>query len=159
MINGEQLLLPINNKFKQMKKLIYLFILTMGIISCSTDDNIRIDNSDLIGKWNWTNTDGGIAFQIHETPESTGKTIHLSLMENNTYSITENGNEISKGSYELILKKSIYSVELERFIQFPENHQYTGIVMKGIIKTYESNKLDISDNNYDGIGSRFVRIE
>ncbi|MDP3314061.1 hypothetical protein [Lutibacter sp.] len=131
----------------------------MEIISCSSDDNTKIDNSDLVGKWNWTNTDGGIAFHIHETPELTGKIIHLSLMENYTYSITENGNEISNGFYELIIKKSIYSGELERFIQFPENHQYTGIVMKGIIKTFENIRLDISDNNHDGIGSGFVRIE
>ena len=48
---------------------------------------------------------------------------------------------------------------MEKFIQFPENQQYTGIVNRGIIKTYETNKLDISDNNYDGIGSGFIKIE
>ncbi len=142
-----------------MKKLIYLFVLTLGIISCTSDDETEINNSGLIGKWNWTNTDGGIGFHIHETPETTGKIIHLTLMENYTYSITENENEISNGTYELIMKKSIYSGELDRFIQFPENQQYTGIVMQGIIKTYETNKLDISDNNYDGIGSKFLKIE
>ncbi|MBJ7883112.1 hypothetical protein [Gelidibacter salicanalis] len=141
-----------------MKKLIYLFVLTLGIISCSSDDVKEIDNSDLIGKWNWTGTSGGLIY-FEETAETSGKTIHLTLMENYTYSITENENEISSGNYQLISKKSIYSGELERFIQFPENQQYTGIVMGGIIKTYELDKLDISDNNYDGIGSGFVRIE
>ena len=141
-----------------MKKLIYLFVLTLGIISCSSDDESEISNSDFVGIWNWTGTSGGLIY-FEETPETTGKTIHLTLMDNYDFSITENGNEISSGTYELTLKKSIYSGEIERFIQFPENQQYTGIVNRGIIKTYEANKLDISDNNHDGIGSGFVKIE
>jgi hypothetical protein len=142
-----------------MKNLIYLFILTLAISSCSSDNETEINNSDLIGEWNWTGTDGGIAAHIHETPETTGKIIHLNLNENYEFSVTENGTEISNGIYELNMKKSIYSGEIERFIQFPENQQYIGIVTRGIIKTYENNKLDISDNNYDGIGSGFVKIE
>lgn len=141
-----------------MKKLICLFVLTLGIVSCSSDDETEIRNSDLIGIWNWTGTSGGLIY-FEETPETTGKTIHLTLMDNYNFSITENGNEISSGTYELTLKKSIYSGEIERFIQFSENQQYAGIVMRGIIKTYETNKLDISDNNYDGIGSGFIKIE
>ncbi|WP_299163184.1 hypothetical protein [uncultured Tenacibaculum sp.] len=142
-----------------MKNLIYLFILTLGIISCSSDNETEINNTDLVGEWNWISTDGGIAAQIHETPETTGKTIRLNLMGNYEYSVTENGTEISSGIYELNMKKSIYSGEMERFIQFPENQQYVGIVINGIIKIYENNKFDISDNNYDGIGSGFEKIE
>ena len=142
-----------------MKNIIYLFILTLGIISCSSDNETEINNSDLVGEWNWTNTDGGIAAHIHETPETTGKIIRLKLMGNYEYSVTENGIEISSGVYELNMKKSIYSGEMERFIQFPENQQYIGIVKRGIIKTYDNNKLDISDNNYDGVGSGFEKIE
>ncbi|EAR14022.1 hypothetical protein PI23P_05972 [Polaribacter irgensii 23-P] len=142
-----------------MKNLIYLFILTLGIISCSSDNTTEINNSDLIGEWSWTNTDGGIAAHIHETPETTGKIIHLNLIGNYEYSVTENGTKISSGIYKLIMKKSIYSGEMERFIQLPENQQYIGIVTRGIIKTYEINKLDISDNNHDGIGSGFEKIE
>ena len=146
-------------KVNQSKWPVFFIFILFAMFSCSSDEITEIDNSDLIGNWNWTTTDGGIGFNIHETPETIGKTIHLNLSKNYTFSITENGNEISNGTYVLIMKKSIYSGKLERFIQFPENYQYTGIVMKGIIKIYESNKLDISDNNYDGIGSGFVRIE
>jgi len=141
-----------------MKKLIYILILTLVTISCSSDEDSIIDNSDFVGKWNWTHTSGGLIY-FEETPETTGKTIHLTLLKNYTFSITENGNEISSGTYVLTLKESIYSGEIERYIQFPENLQYPGIVKAGIIKPYESDKLDISDNNYDGIGSGFVRIE
>lgn len=144
-----------------MKKITIIFIFAIGFISCSSNDQTTIDNSDLIGKWNWISTDGGIAFNIHETPTSTGNTFQLSLMKNYLYSIAKNGNEISSGKYELVLKKSIYSGEMERFIIYSEteNQQLQNVTISGIIKVYETNKLDISDNNYDGIGSGFVKTE
>jgi len=50
-----------------MKKLIFTFILTLGILSCnSNDDNqpeeeeVQIDYSIIIGKWNWISTCGGV---------------------------------------------------------------------------------------------------
>ncbi|MGV8945822.1 MAG: hypothetical protein ACOH1N_05290 [Lutibacter sp.] len=146
-------------KVKQTTWSVFFILILLAIFSCSSDEIAEIDNADLVGHWNWTNTDGGIGFNIHETPETTGKIIHLNLSKNYTFSLTENGDEILNGTYVLIKKKSIYSGKLERFIQFPENFQYTGIVLKGIIKIDKSNKLEISDNNYDGIGSEFVRIE
>ena len=81
-----------------MKKLISLFVLTLGIISCNSDDKAEISNSDLVGKWNWIETSGGLVY-FKETPETTGKTIHLTLMKNYTFSITENGKELSSGTY------------------------------------------------------------
>ena len=144
-----------------MKKIILLFIFAIGFISCSSNDETKIDNSDLIGKWNWISTDGGLALHIHETPTSIGNTFQLSLMKNYLYSITKNGNEISSGKYELVMKKSIYSGEMERFIIYSqtENQQLQNVIISGIIKVYETNKLDISDNNYDGIGSVFVKAD
>ncbi len=143
-----------------MKNLFYLLLLTLGIISCSSDDETRIDNSDLIGNWNWTNNDGGIGFHIHETPETTLKVIHLNLNENYEYSVTENEAEISNGNYELIMKESIYSGEMERFIKIQTiDQQYLGFVKNGIVKIDQNENLNISDNNVDGIKSKFVRAE
>ncbi|MDR7209408.1 hypothetical protein [Flavobacterium piscis] len=144
-----------------MKKIVIIFILAIGFISCSADGQNEITNSDLTGKWNWVSTDGGIAANIHKTPASTGNTLQLSLMKNYTYSITQNGNEVTTGKYELVFKKSIYSGEMERFIQCTEteNVQSKSIVINGIIKVYETNNMSISDNNPDGIGSKFVKDE
>ena len=142
-----------------MKRKYLLLILILPLVACSTSGTIDINNSDLVGAWNWTNTDGGIDFQIHETPESTGRTIQLVLNKNYTFSVIENGKEISTGTYQLIQKKSIYSGELERFIQFPISQHYSGIVTTGIIKITEMDTLEISDNNYDGISSAFDKID
>ena len=139
-----------------MKKLIYFFIINLGIISCSSDNQTAIDNSDLIGKWNWTNTDGGIGFQIHKTPNSTGLIVELNLNDDNHYSIKENGNEVSNGTYEISIKKSIYSGEMERFIICSATYQNQNIVVSGIIKVLNNNIL-ISNNNTDGIESKYVR--
>ena len=142
-----------------MKKLICILTLTLGIISCDSDDDSRIDNSDLVGKWNWTITAGGLIY-FEETPDTTGKTIHLTLTDNYDFSITENGNEISNGTYELTLKKSIYSGEMERFIKLLTiDQQYVGFVKNGIVNVHQNENLEISDNNYDGIGSGFIKIE
>jgi hypothetical protein len=142
-----------------MKKILAIFILAICFISCNTNEETKINNSDLVGTWNWTGTDGGIAYHINDTPASTGKNIQFYLMKNYTYSITENENEISKGTYELTLKKSIYSGEMEPFIQCSENKSVQNVVINGIITVYDTNKLDISDNNYDGIGSGFEKIK
>jgi len=140
-----------------MNKIIYIFILTLGVISCSSDDETRIDNSDLIGNWNWTNTDGGIGFHIHETPNSTGKIVELNIKDNNHYVIKENGNEVSNGTYEVIMKESIYSVEMERFIVYSAEYQNQNTIMSGIIRVLENNNLSIADNYVDGVESKYVK--
>ena len=144
-----------------MKKIVIIFILTIGFISCTADGQTETTNSDLTGKWNWVSTDGGIAANIHKTPASTGNTLQLSLMKNYTYTITQNGAVVTSGKYELVSKKSIYSGEMERFIQFTETEgeQSQNIVINGIIKIYETNHMSISDNNPDGVGSKFVKAE
>ncbi|MFV5701234.1 hypothetical protein ACM55F_05115 [Flavobacterium sp. XS2P12] len=146
-----------------MKKIIIIFIFSIGFISCSSNDETKIENSDLIGKWNWISTDGGFAFHIHEKP-TIGNPFQLSLMKNYAYSIAQNGNEVESGTYELVIKRSIYSGEMERFIIcYAKNQQLQNVVpvhnvvINGIIEVYETNKLEISDNNYDGIGSKFAK--
>ncbi len=130
------------------------------VVSCNSEDKTTINNLDLIGKWNWTSTEGGINGGINQTPTTTGKTIHLTLMSNYNFLMTENGNEISNGTNELAMKKSIYSREMERFMILETIDQlYVGFVKNGIVNIDQNQLLQISDNNYDGIGSVFEKIE
>jgi len=142
-----------------MKRIISLFALVIVFTACSTNEETKISNSDLIGTWNWNSTDGGMANHIHSTPASTGKNIQFHLLKNYTFSITENGNEISKGTYKMTSRKSIYTGEKERFIECLESINIQNVVISGIITVYDTNKLDISDNNYDGVGSGFTKTE
>ena len=143
-----------------MKLKFILLIFTIGILSCSSEEKIAIANADLFGKWNWILTDGGLAAQIQETPTSTGNIVQFTLMSNYSYQIVKNGTGLSIGTYEVIMKKSIYSGEMERFIICTEfvNQQLSQVVINGIINVSQSNKLYISDNAHDGIKSSFEKI-
>ena len=140
-----------------MKKLLIIPFLLFLIFSY--DKNDVIDNLDynIIGEWNWIGTDGGMAFHIHETPESTGKSIQIKLTNDYEFTLTENDNVILNCTYELTLEKSIYSGELEKFIKLSENYQNKNIVVNGIIAFISNDTLTIADNSYDGIGSGFIR--
>lgn len=144
-----------------MKKIILFLVLTIGSVSCNADGESEITNSTLVGKWNWVSTDGGIANNIHATPASTGNAVQLNLMKNYKYTLTQNGNEVESSTYELVPEKSIYSGEMEKYIRCTptENKSHQSVVINGIIKVHETNKMTISDNNYDGIESQFERVE
>ncbi|MDQ6472374.1 hypothetical protein RB619_17135 [Flavobacterium sp. LHD-80] len=145
-----------------MRKIITFFILAISLISCSSESDSNSGKSGIYGKWNWVRTDGGIAFHLHSTPASTGNSIQLSLNKDKTFSITKNGKTTASGNYEITMQKSIFTGEMEKFIScnITENLQESlDITIRGIITNSESNKLEISENNPDGIGSGFVRIK
>ncbi|WGH74698.1 hypothetical protein P8625_11465 [Tenacibaculum tangerinum] len=139
-----------------MKNLLY--IVAFALISCASSQIQNINNSDFVGIWNWTSTDGGFGNHIHKTPETLGKKVQLSLQKNDQFSIIENGKEVSKGTYTLTMKKAIYSNTQERYIQLSNDEHYDGIVLSGIIRLVKPATLEISDNNYDGLGSSFVKV-
>lgn len=143
-----------------MKKLVYLFILSLAITSCSSDSETTQETQkkslDLAQKWDWVTTSGGIA-GITITPLTTGKNYTLIFKENNSYSLLENGIEIANGMYSLTMKESIYNHEMESFITF-QNSKFP--VGNGIINTDEGKTtMSISDNVFDGFSSSFKRIE
>ncbi len=144
-----------------MRKIITIFILAISFISCSSESDSKSDSSGIYGKWNWVGTDGGIAFHLHSTPASTGNSIQLSLNKDNTFSITKDGKIVASGKFDLTEQKSISTGEMKSFItcNITDNIQEPlNIATRGIITNSESNKLEIAENNPDGIGSSFVRI-
>jgi len=76
-----------------MKKVICIFILTLGIISCNTDDEVGIGNSELIGKWNWISSCGGLTgdcwYPSTDNYESIEFTDNLYIKKNNGVIDTE----------------------------------------------------------------------
>jgi len=142
-----------------MKKLIWLFALSLGITSCSSDTETaetKKNNLDLNEKWAWVSTSGGVA-GISSTPLTTGKNYTLIFKENNSYSLLENGIETANGTYSMTMKESIYNHKPENFITF-QNSKFP--VGNGIMITDESKTtMSIIDNVYDGFGSSFKKIE
>ncbi|SNZ00419.1 hypothetical protein [Flagellimonas pacifica] len=141
-----------------MKKVFLISTFIFFIISCTKEDNLPI-NSDVIGKWNWISTKGGVGNNVDETPASTEKTIVLILNKNYTYSILENDSEISNGTYEMKTKKSIYKKDLERFVSYSKNVQVPNVIVSGVLRVQSSGNLSILDNKADGLQSDFKKVE
>ena len=132
-----------------------VFILLL--ISCTKEDTLPINNADLLGKWTWTATVGGTGNSIDKTPASTEKTVELILNQNNSYSILENNVEISSGTFELKMKKSIYKKNTEPFISYSKNEQVSDVVLTGVLRVKSTGDLSILDNKTDGIKSDFKK--
>ncbi len=136
-----------------------LLFLVLVTVSCGSDHSTGIVNMDMVGKWKWVSTDGGFDLDIHATPENTGKSYELELKKDYEYVLSENKTQIRKGTYNLILKKSVHSGKTERFIQHIFETYSQPVVLNGRIQIISKNEFIISENKYDGIGSGFKRIE
>ena len=80
-----------------MKNIIFTFIL-ITLIGCSQDDNKNL-GSQLIGKWKWVESSGGIDGRT-ETPESTGNAVTIEFTIS-TLKKFVNGNLESEINYEI----------------------------------------------------------
>lgn len=142
-----------------MKHLFLIFILSIGFMSCTSnnEDKDIIDNSELIGNWVWEETIGGIAGHINETPTSTGSSVELRLFANYSYSIFKNNIKVSSGRYELTLHDNDIEISISYSNEIP---RISGVVLKGIIiSPQENNLLYIVDGFSDGMTSEFSKIE
>jgi hypothetical protein len=142
-----------------MKK-VKLLILSMVIattVGCVEDDDYVLEDSGLVGEWSWVSTDGGIAGNIHHTPESIGKEITLIMNIDYSYEVYEDDTLVSDGIFDLVLKNSIYSQELTVFIELTDNYSYQNVVIAGAIVSLDDQTLNISDNFSDGVASIFER--
>lgn len=142
-----------------MKNLLYIFTFVFVLVSCASSQVKKVDNTDVVGVWNWESTTGGFANSFNKNPETLGKKVQLTLQKNYEFSFAENDVIISKGTYSLEMKKSIYTNKPERFITLSNDYTHSDIVLSGIIKKINEHTLEISDNNYDGLGSSFSLIK
>lgn len=134
-----------------------MIVILIAMFSCSLNEETTINNNNLIGVWNWTSTEGGIASNIHKTPINIGKSIKLTLGNNFKFTLSENNAEIANGIYELSYGNSIYSGELEQFITLNVDYLNEDVVLKGVISMDSINYLSILDNKEDGIKSQFEK--
>jgi hypothetical protein len=148
----------IHEGFIVKKKTLLLFLVIGLVCSCSGNDT-EIVNTDIVGKWKWISTDGGFDLDIHTTPANTGKSYILELKKDYQYVLYENKSQIHKGTYNLFLKESVHSRDMERFIRNIFGTYSQPIVLNGRIQIISKNEFIISENTYDGIGSGFKRIE
>lgn len=139
-----------------MKRLVYILILCLTFSSCTSIESVFIDNSSLLGKWNWTSTTGGINGNINHTPTSLGKTVQIIFAKDYTFSILEDGQEVSKGNYNLEIGEN----NRDSKISYSGNYKkIQGVVLLGVYYFHSNNELIISDGYADGIASAFSKVQ
>ncbi|MEP7372685.1 MAG: hypothetical protein ABI675_04800 [Chitinophagaceae bacterium] len=126
-------------------------IMVVGLVSaCSKDANKRAKEDGLSGTWEWVRTDGGIAFNIHDTPMSTGKNIDLKITLDGKYFLYTNGSLTSEGTYLLETRKCIHDKVDKPVIKFSSLSDF-------MVEKLDQNSLELSDEAYDGTGSLYKR--
>ena len=130
---------------------IHLIIITVLIVSCQKPEENSME-SGLSGTWEWVRTDGGIAHHIHDTPASTGQQIKWVFTRDGVYYKYVNATLNSKGRYTLEMRDCIHSAGQKRMINFSSE-----LDPDRMIESLEEGVLVVSDENYDGMESEFIR--
>ena len=133
--------------FLSLSTVAFLFIL---LSSCNKSVEKQTIDEQLTGNWNWIRTDGGIGYNIHDTPASTGKEKVLNLHADHTYTITINNVLFSEGVFRIQSKQCIHDGKNKSFIQFDH-------VPGMMVESVDSNVLMLSDEVYDGVVSEYHR--
>ena len=137
-----------------MKLLSLIAVAGLIFTSCSKKDHAGCDlnnTTEVKGIWNWQKTDGGIGYNIHDTPASTGKTIQL-VLSDNSYSFYTNGVLTSGGTYSINDRTCIHDGATKRMIDYSSDAD-TDLMVESIV----DNVITLSDENYDGTISIYSR--
>jgi len=127
-------------------------LLAMFLMHACTKKSDTNNTSSIYGNWEWTNTDGGLANQIHETPANTGKQILLSIQSDNTFTITTNGVVTAQGTINITTATCIHDAKTKQVIQFSH-----GLHQQLMIEQQTVNALVLSDEAHDGLGYTYTK--
>jgi len=131
-----------------MKKLLIVFILMCFFTSCSDKDESRLVVSELVSRWKWVESSGGIDGRT-ETPESTGKEITL-IFSLNTYQQYVNDELELEMTYHLEEAESMIFGEKRLMIVYENGRRQSFDRCDG--------KLILYDECFDCFTSTYIRF-
>jgi hypothetical protein len=129
-----------------MKNIFFTFIL-IALIGCSNSNNSEL-KSQLIGKWKWIESSGGIDGRT-ETPESTGNAVTIEFTHT-TIKTFVNGNLESEVNYEIQSGSSIRTTEKTDLIVY-ENRTIQSVLIEG-------NSLVLFEECYDCFQHNYLKV-
>lgn len=145
----------------------YLLLIFFLSISCSSDDDAssadQVRKEDLLGKWNWVKSTGGMDGVTEHNPEKDGYTLQYHFKENDTVLITRNEETVyQKTTYLLTKEESIlfheeYPFLTIDFIFYDEDHTRTVLHMRYIINEVNRKQLLLTEDVFDGYGWVFEK--
>lgn len=131
-----------------MKKFLLFTLFISLFYACANDTPVP---NDLVGKWNWISSSGGIAGTTY-TPENTGDTIILEFTSDSVYKQYRNDSLIVNCEFSIIQAESIYDHEITEMIDCD------GYLRRSFSFT-TSGDLILADEAYDGFTSQYERID
>ncbi|HEV7333300.1 MAG TPA: hypothetical protein VGN63_19855 [Flavisolibacter sp.] len=134
------------------QKVFYSITVALLLAACTKKEAIETPDTRFQGTWEWIKTDGGIANNIHETPQSTGKSVSLKLTADNKYVITANDAITSQGTFTVETKKCIHDGTNKTFLNFSAESDKDMLV-----ESIGDNTLTLSDEAHDGLISVYGR--
>ena len=134
------------------RKLGIVATLVLITAACSKQAIIKTSNdkeqTGLIGSWQWVQSDGGLSYHVL-TPASTGKQMALKLTDS-TYAFYTNNALTAQGTYQMETRACIHDHTQKPFLNFSTGNGF-------MIEAQRHDSLFLSDENYDGMGSVYVR--
>ncbi len=131
-----------------MRRLFLVFAFIGILSSCSKDEATPI-KTEIIGKWNWVQSSGGIGGDT-STPETTGNQITIEFTES-VYKKYINGNLDTEMPYKVETGNSIWKEEKTDIIIYEDDWKQS-IELK-------NNKLILSDECFDCYQNEYIRKE
>jgi hypothetical protein len=127
-----------------------LILLAIFVISCNKSEIIEskpIQNTLIVGNWNWIESKGGIA-PLTYTPISTGKSVTLTITNNEVKEFT-NGVLTNSWVYSLNTQNSIFGGQKQMLIFGNKPNQSFEII---------NNQLHLNDECFDCLGSSYSHL-
>ena len=142
--NLESLQYQRQNKMKTLLlSLLSIFLLSLN--GCQKD----IVKTELVGKWEWVSTTGGIA-GIHQTPQTLGYTYTVVYTKDGKYEKYDQNNQlVLTYPFKIIKDVSIFDNKEHTMIQLNNTMNYSFEIKK--------DSLFLSQEVYDGFNEVFVR--
>jgi len=130
-----------------LKKLIIIIILGLLVVSCSDD---RLETKELIGKWSWLSSSGGIAGTTY-TPENTGDNIVIEFTPDSVFRRYLNDSLVMESKFSIQSFESITDHESTPMLVFDPGY------MRQSFEFVSPNELVLLDEVYDGFVSHYRR--
>ncbi len=141
-----------NMKTKQniAKRLIIVSVLSFTLLtSCHKD---KLEANDLIGKWNWLSSSGGIAGTTY-TPESTGDVVVIEFTPDSVFRRYLNDSLIIESTFSIRSSESIYDHNPTQILVFDPDY------VRQSFQFESPDELVLLDEVYDGFVSRYRRMD
>jgi len=131
-------------------KLFYLFCLIIPFVSSCEEDTDR--PNDIIGRWDWISSTGGIA-SVTYTPESTGDKVELEFTLDSIYREYRNDTLIYECKFGIVQLESSYDNEILKKVIFEIP------IFQQFYELESPDKLVLIDNGSDGFVRTYLRIK